>query len=544
MGFGSSHRKRARKTRELLEPGRVVADRYRVRARLGGGGMGAVYEVEHLRTHRTLAMKVLIPELAKYPEVVQRLLAEARAAAAISHPAIVQIVDLDTDGDLNFIVMEKLEGEDLADRIRREAPLPLRFVVTMGAGIADAMSAAHRHSPKIIHRDLKPENIFLARQGGKRDVVKILDFGIAKLVEQENLEHSLTHTGDVFGTPLYMSPEQLRNSRDVDERTDVYAIGAILYECLTGKRPFQGESFPDLVVRISTESPIPIQQLRPEVPPALAAVIERAMAPRREDRIPSASELGVQLLRCLVSAQPLPGQRSIRPREVRPREVRPRGAVAAFTPNPGPQRPATKVRESRFYHWLVRWRRPLAAAASATVLALVAVFALLGRAGNLVIDVVPADAVVQLDGIVLRGPAPIPVERSPGSYRVTLTKEGYERLERVVRVRAGQDQRISVQLEPAPDTGFELHSVPPGQLVWLDGQPFTGSEPHGRQARTNFRASRVAPVRHLLEIKGDPRFLPWRYEFFQEPARILSIRARLIRAGGAGKARPTLVRRR
>jgi len=277
--------------RDILHPGQVVLDRYQVVAKLGQGGMGAVYSVLHTKTNRDLALKVLFPTLVAHrPSLVKRFEAEARAAAALRHRAIVEIVDMDSDGDRHFIVMEKLEGEELLARINREHPLPISWVVKVGIEIADAMSVAHEHKPKIVHRDLKPQNIFLARNGREVDIVKILDFGIAKLIEEDGLSHTLTETGDVYGTPLYMSPEQLRSAKDVDERTDVYAMGVILYQALSGKTPFAANSFADLVVKVTTEAPRPLAEVRPEVPAPLAAIVARAMARRPENRFVSAGQ--------------------------------------------------------------------------------------------------------------------------------------------------------------------------------------------------------------------------------------------------------------
>jgi serine/threonine protein kinase len=316
----------------VLERGYLIKGRYRVGELLGSGGMGAVYEVEHVATRRPLAMKVLKADIARRPEMVRRFVAEARTAAAVPHPAIVQIVDLDQDGELHYIVMERLVGEELAARIRRQGPLPIPFVIRLGTTLADAMSAAHRHDPQVIHRDLKPENVFLARTEDQKDAVKILDFGIAKLVERYRAGPGLTLTGEVCGTPVYMSPEQLRSARDVDERTDIYAIGVILYQALTGQLPFQAESFADLVLQVNTQSSTPVDQLRPEVPSRLARLVELTMARRREDRLSTAAELSGRLSACLREPDDLSDSIAI---PIAPRASRPSG--------PPPTRLATWV---------------------------------------------------------------------------------------------------------------------------------------------------------------------------------------------------------
>jgi serine/threonine-protein kinase len=281
---------------QTLEPGQQLGGRYEITGYIGAGGMGAVYSAKHARTGRDLAVKVLLPEFATRSDLMQRFMSEARAAGALNHPGIVEVVDLDHEGNLHYIVMERLEGEELQARIQREHPLDPAFVARVGADIADAIACAHAHSPKIIHRDLKPQNVFLARKGRQQDLVKILDFGIAKLVEAETLEQSLTRSGEIYGTPLYMSPEQLRNTKDVDERADIYAIGVILFHALAGTTPFKGESFPDLVIAISTENHPPLRSLRPDVPSGLAAVIEKAMARNKQDRYAFAGQLRDALL--------------------------------------------------------------------------------------------------------------------------------------------------------------------------------------------------------------------------------------------------------
>lgn len=282
-----------------LQEGALVAGRYRIVRLLGEGGMGAVYEAQHEELGRKVALKVLLPELTGDKELVGRFFREARAAAAIHHPGIVEVFDLGRDGEQAFIAMEKLEGEELSDRIRYGGVLGPRFVARVGAEIADAVAAAHEHG--VIHRDLKPQNLFLTRRG-KEEIVKVLDFGLAKVAGHDP-NSALTRSGQVFGTPLYMSPEQLRGGRDVDGRTDVYAIGAILYEALTGVPPFEGESMPTLVLKIISEPAPPVRNTRPDVPEQLVAIIDKAMAKDREQRFATARELS-DSLRTLATGLP------------------------------------------------------------------------------------------------------------------------------------------------------------------------------------------------------------------------------------------------
>jgi len=273
--------------------GQVVADRYRIVRLLGRGGMGAIFEAEHTELRRLVALKVLLPRLAGDVDAVARFFREARAAAAIGHPGIVQVFDLGSRDGVAFLAMERLQGEELAQRVARLGPLPPGFVARVGRDLADAVAAAHDCG--IVHRDLKPQNVFLARDARGIDVVKVLDFGIAKLTEADRADQPLTQTGAVFGTPMYMPPEQLRGVKDLDGRADIYAIGAILYECLMGSPPFAAESFPMLVLRITTEPPRPIDTARTDVPRELVAVVSKALAKLREERYGNAHELAAAL---------------------------------------------------------------------------------------------------------------------------------------------------------------------------------------------------------------------------------------------------------
>jgi serine/threonine-protein kinase len=276
-----------------IEPGTVLAGRYRIERRLGKGGMGVVYEAEHVTLRRKVALKVLRPRFAENPEIVARFMQEARAAAAIGHPGIVETFDLsETEHGPSFLAMELLSGEELAVRIARDHPLEVSLVVRIGIEICEAIQAAHDRG--IVHRDLKPQNVFLATQGKRRDVVKVLDFGIAKLTEGPR-DASLTDTGQVLGTPLYMAPEQLGGKKKIDARTDVYAIGAILYQALAGRPPFTGETYPELILKITQETPSPLEAARSDLAPALAAIVRRAMHRDRDERYASAAALGKAL---------------------------------------------------------------------------------------------------------------------------------------------------------------------------------------------------------------------------------------------------------
>jgi len=271
-----------------LAPGTLIASRYRVTGLLGCGGMGAVYEAEHIELGRQVALKTVLPQYGQSEHVSARLIREARAAARIGHPGIVDVFDLLEHDGITVVVMERLHGEELHQRIQREGRLSVRFALRMGIEVGGAIAAAHAHG--IIHRDLKPRNVFIARDARLGEVFKVLDFGIAKLTHDIDLRLA-TFSGHVVGTPAYMAPERLAGVSQVDGRADVYAIGAMLYEALTGRPPFEAKSYPELVLRVSSEQPRPIVERRDDVPVAFGRAIARALSKDPNARQNSADEL-------------------------------------------------------------------------------------------------------------------------------------------------------------------------------------------------------------------------------------------------------------
>ncbi len=269
--------------------GRVIAERYLVRRRLGGGGMGTVYEAEHVLIGRRVALKLLLPQWASKREVVRRFQNEARAAGTLRHPGILEALDMGRTAEgTPYLVLELLEGRDLEHKIAAEAPLPIAEAVGYARAITDAMGAAH--AAGIIHRDLKPENVFLTDRGQ----LKVLDFGISKITSSI-ATGPMTAPGAVMGTPMYMAPEQFEDAGKADPRSDVYALGVILYRALTGRHPFVAETLPGLLLAIvDGDAPSPTD-LRPDVPPSLSAIVMRALAAKPDDRFTTMEEVSAAL---------------------------------------------------------------------------------------------------------------------------------------------------------------------------------------------------------------------------------------------------------
>jgi serine/threonine protein kinase len=269
-----------------LAPGIVIAERYRLERKLGAGGMGSVWLANDLSLGSTCAIKLVDPDKVGNEEVRVRFQREARAAAQIRSANVVDVFDHGLWLDMPFIVMEYLEGEDLGARLDRKGRLDLRETYDIVSQVARALVRAHAMG--IVHRDLKPENIFLV-PGDDHEVAKVLDFGIAKL-DQYSLRDKTTKTGSFMGTPYYMSPEQARG-KNIDWRSDLWALGVIVFQCLTGKPPFESEALGDLMGMILYD-PIPkITDRDSSLPPELEAFWERACNRDRELRYQSAKEL-------------------------------------------------------------------------------------------------------------------------------------------------------------------------------------------------------------------------------------------------------------
>ena len=321
--------------------GRLIAQKYQVRRLLGSGGMGSVYEAEHTGLGKPVALKTLHPRVAADPQALTRFMTEGRTASRIRHPHVVDVTDVGAVDGTPFMVMEFLEGQDLAHLIEGEGARSPEQIADIMIPVCSALAAAH--AVGVIHRDLKPENIFLTRgpHGGPHP--KVLDFGISKVLDPEG-NFARTGTAAILGTPFYMSPEQARSTKTVEASTDQYSLGVILYEGLCGRRPFESESLYELLAAIVEANYPRLGEVAPALPAPLVAAVERAMHPDAGARYPSVAHLGSALLpfasepvRALWAADlekagaATPGETSVS------EHVGPVGAASA---GPGPARPA------------------------------------------------------------------------------------------------------------------------------------------------------------------------------------------------------------
>src|SRR5215212_5361058 len=273
--------------------GTTLAGKYRIDERLNEGGMGTVYRGTHVLMEKTVAIKVLRPALAADEKIVARFSREARAASRISHPHALSVTDFGEDkGGVVFLVMEYLKGETLKEVIKSEGQMPLPRVREIIRQVCGALEAAHAEGA--VHRDLKSDNIMLIDVGGG-DWAKVLDFGIAKITEKVGQDPALTAPNLIIGTPQYMSPEQCSQAAEIDSRSDIYSLGVILYEMLTGHVPFTGESPTAIMMKHLQDPPPSVLEERRDLPAAVARVVTRALAKRPEDRYQTVSELSEEL---------------------------------------------------------------------------------------------------------------------------------------------------------------------------------------------------------------------------------------------------------
>jgi serine/threonine-protein kinase len=435
--------------------------------------MGEVFEARHEMIGKRLAVKLLRPEFVQRTDVVTRFTREAEAAAAIGHPSIIDIHDLGTadDGSV-FLVMEYLEGLSLGEMLERTRPLDPAFTAYVVCQLLSALDAAH--AKEIVHRDLKPDNVFLVDKGQALPEIKLLDFGISKIVDHTSPDFRLTQTGAVMGTPYYMAPEQARGSSDIDRRADIYAVGVILYECLTGRRPFEEENYLALVNAVVNNFPPPPRTLRPELAPELEQVIQTALAKEPEYRYQQAAQMLEALL-------PFVGEQSIGQLTL--------GKLSASSPEAVLRRPVSTpgkahsqpghVSSGTDLSWQARSEAATAPAKRSrtglVVAAAVVVVLLLGGGLAVALTLGPANT----EAVAAPPPPPVPEVQSAAAPTPAV-----------------QD------LPPVPPTPpqvtLTLHGVPAGAAVFLDGAPEHG--PVIRRPR--------APGEHELRVEQEGH-QPW-----------------------------------
>jgi Protein kinase domain len=275
--------------------GQVVADRYHVVKKLGEGGMGQVYLAEHVKMGRRSAIKVMNPSMVHDPDAVARFNREASNASRITHPNVCAIYDFgETPDGLIYLAMEFIEGEPLTDLLEREGALPLARAADIFGQTADALQAAHDLG--IVHRDLKPDNIMLTRRKGGGDMVKVVDFGIAKAVGGDESGQKVTKTGLVIGTPEFMSPEQLSGDR-LDGRSDLYSLALVFYRMLTGKLPFEATTVQETMIKRLTDEPTKLADARPDLgfPPGLQPLLDTALARTPAERYQSVARFATDV---------------------------------------------------------------------------------------------------------------------------------------------------------------------------------------------------------------------------------------------------------
>jgi len=414
-----------------LEPGDILGGRFRLIQRLGDGAMGQVFVAENVTIGQKVAVKVLKSQLLTSASFRQRFQQEAEAIAAIDHPNVARFYDV-VVGDPTFLVMEYVRGQTLQAELAKHGRLPSVRAARIGERLAWALEAAH--GAGVIHRDIKPANVILAADAEHGDMPKLIDFGLAKLASQSEGE-GLTRTGQIVGTPAYMAPEQIA-ARPVDARADVYALGCLLYEMVTGKPPFAGSDDVQVLYRQLHEVPAPMSKVVLDVDVRLEAVVRRALAKDPQARFAS--------MRALAGALAGVG-----------------GAGVA----PPPQR--------RLGVWAVG-------------IVLVAALALgggflVGRrehpGAGLVLVTTPVGAKVELDGQLLPETTPTMARGlSPGAHTLKFSKQGTSSVERTVQLAAGARDAVQIVLPPARRK-LSIESTPEGASVYLDGQLVAGETP-------------------------------------------------------------------
>ena len=437
--------------------GRVIAGRYAIERVIGRGGMGYVFEAKHVAVGRRVAVKILRPEAARSAEAVTRFHREARAAASIGHKRIVEVLDFGHGDDGAYLVMELLEGADLASIVREKGALPVARAVGIARQVADGLRAAHAQG--IVHRDLKSGNVFVSQRDG-RDSVKILDFGVSKVIALDEVEGEgpSTHQGALLGTPHTMAPEQGTDGRSVDHRADLYALGCILFEMLTGTLPFTGSTPVEVLYKHVHEAPRRPSSLRPDgtIPRALDDLVVKLLAKDREKRPPDAQALIDALDRI----------------DLDRRGARKRFAVLAVVSVVIALGAVIAARPTS--HTAVTARPSPDAASDASVAAVVARDVAVEDARRedaasvealLTLVVSPESAVLRIDGVVVASPEGVCLHRAQRGDVLTVRAEAPNHVAREERVRVEGDTTVRWVLAPIALPRSERGASQPAQRL-------------------------------------------------------------------------------
>jgi serine/threonine-protein kinase len=498
--------------------GQVLAGAYHVRCTLGRGGMGTVYAADHLALGRRVAVKVMHREWRQHPDLLARFHNEARVCGRLGNPHIVEVHDfLRTDDGSPFIVMEHLDGESLAQRLGLDGPLTVAQVVQMMTQVCSALACAHGEG--ILHRDLKPANIFLLPEHDEHDHdgvrVKVLDFGLSKA---PGALASVTGTMEIIGTPAYLAPEMARG-RSVDHRADLFALGVVAYEALSGRRPFEGQAIPAILYQVVHEDPPPLASLRPETPRRLSELIARLLAKSPDDR-PQDAETVLGALDALKRPEELvapPPAGAVRsrtgwtwiavgsvavlasaaaviwrastpetgaaevpppapPAAARPVDAgtRDRSVVASRVDGPAPPRPRKRTTRAPA-------RKELT--------------------GRLVVISDTKGAEVWLDGTRVAQKTPARLTRVAPGQHVLQVLTRLRSFERTIRIARGRETRIQATLVPVRGR-LTVRSRPPGARVTVDGKPI---------GKTPVTVDPVPAGPHAVEVTKEG-YKPWRGE--------------------------------
>jgi len=391
-----------------VKPGDVLDGKYRVERVLGVGGMGVVVAATHVQLETRVALKFLLPEVLGHPQVVQRFAREARAAVQIQSEHVARVIDVSTlPTGSPYMVMEYLEGGDLSQALAKNGAMPVGQSVNYLLQACEAIAEAHALG--IVHRDLKPANLFLARRAGRDPIVKVLDFGISK--SGDGATSGLTQTSNVMGSPQYMSPEQMMSAKNVDARADIWALGVIVYELLTGAPPFVAESMPEIVFMVTQRDAPPLSEKRPDLPPALSRVIARALAREPAQRYANVLELARALAPFAPPRSEISIERIARLLGGPEKHPEPEPPVAERPPAGTITGAAADVADPSALDAPRRRRAPALIVAGIAVAGVIAWVALRGRHASETLH--PVEATAPAPAAVNPPPAPAPVAPTP-----------------------------------------------------------------------------------------------------------------------------------